>query len=126
MEIIKTYKPGQDGSKRYVQKYGEQLCAVRYRRSPCKRTVYTTVEIIVAQRDAYQRQDRERGNSKWVALKIGQKELTLRGEVKRIGGRWSRVAKVWVVQRSLAQSANLDHRIVEGLVTSCTDIPTWD
>ena len=55
MNIIKTFRPGDDGTKRYTDKYGQQLCAVRYRRSPCQKTVYTTVEIIVAEREAYQR-----------------------------------------------------------------------
>ena len=58
MDVIKTFKPGDDGTKRYSEKYGQQLCAVRYRRSPCKKTVYTTVEIIVSARDAYKRQER--------------------------------------------------------------------
>ncbi|WP_160151720.1 hypothetical protein [Microbulbifer sp. ALW1] len=126
MEIIKTIRPGQDGSKRYQEKYGDQLCAVRYRRSPCKSTVYTTVEIIVAQREAYQQKGREQRPEKvgedWVAIKIAYEELELRNEIRRIGGRWSRMAKAWVAKRHLVSRLNIDHRIVEGLVDQCLDV----
>ncbi|WP_288130001.1 hypothetical protein [Microbulbifer sp.] len=128
MEVIKTFKPGDDGTKRYSEKYGQQLCAVRYRRSPCKKTVYTTVEIIVSERDAYRRNERiapQRNlDKKWVALKIAFEEVHLRNEVRRIGGRWSKTAQAWVVNRRLAESADLGHRIVEGLIEQCLDVET--
>ncbi|WP_078082683.1 hypothetical protein [Microbulbifer mangrovi] len=126
MNIIKTFRPGDDGTKKYSDKYGQQLCAVRYRRSRCKKTVYTTVEIIVAEREAYPRSQAHRAaNTKlteWVALKIAFDELELRNEVKRIGGRWSKLAKAWVVKRKLAEGAELHHRIVEGLIDKCLDV----
>ncbi|WP_043319748.1 hypothetical protein [Microbulbifer sp. HZ11] len=129
MEIIKTIKPGDDGSKRYHDKYGEQLCAVRYRRSPCKKTVYTTVEIIVAQREAYQKNQSKRidkthppHTSEWVAVKVAYDEAELRAAVRRMGGRWSNRAKAWVVKRSMATRRNISHRIVEGLIDECLDI----
>ncbi|WP_066959462.1 hypothetical protein [Microbulbifer sp. Q7] len=126
MEIIKTIRPGDDGSKRYHDKYGDQLCAVRYRRSPCKNTVYTTVEIIVAQREAYRHKNTRPQvmphKSEWVALKISYDEVDLRAEARKIGGRWSRVAKAWVVKRSMAEHRNMGHRIVEGLIDQCLDV----
>ena len=126
MEIIKTIRPGDDGSKRYHEKYGDQLCAVRYRRSPCKSTVYTTVEIIVAQREAYHPKSPPQkpapNNSEWVAVKIAYEEVELRTEVRKMGGRWSKVAKAWVVKRTMAERRNIGHRVVEGLVDQCLDI----
>ncbi|MBN8429366.1 hypothetical protein JF535_00750 [Microbulbifer salipaludis] len=126
MEIIKTIRPGDDGSKRYHDKYGDQLCAVRYRRSPCKNTVYTTVEIIVAQREAYRNKNTKptspQNPTEWVALKIAYDEVELRAEVRKIGGRWSRTAKAWVVKRSMAERRNMAHRIVEGLIDQCLDV----
>ncbi|MBY6211232.1 hypothetical protein KUV95_06675 [Microbulbifer agarilyticus] len=127
MEIIKTIRPGHDGSKRYQEKYGEQLCAVRYRRSPCKKTVYTTVEIIVAQREAYvqkrpQPTTQTIHENDWVAIKIAFEEIELRNEVRRMGGRWSRVTKAWVAKRSVAKRMDIEHRIVEGLIDQCLDV----
>ncbi|MCQ3829807.1 hypothetical protein HXX02_10155 [Microbulbifer elongatus] len=129
MEIIKTIKPGDDGSKRYHEKYGEQLCAVRYRRSPCKKTVYTTIEIIVAQREAFQQGQHKRTSSphlthssEWVAVKVAYDETELRAAVRRMGGRWSNQAKAWVVKRSMAIRRNIGHRIVEGLIDECLDV----
>ena len=126
MEIIKTIRPGDDGSKRYHDKYGEQLCAVRYRRSPCKKTVYTTVEIIVAQREAYQQKSPQQKpvlqESDWVAVKIAYEEVELRTEVRKMGGRWSKLAKAWVVKRTMAERRNIGHRVVEGLIDQCLDV----
>ncbi|MFV8784099.1 hypothetical protein ACNKU7_16890 [Microbulbifer sp. SA54] len=130
MKVTKTYKPGDDGSKRYHDKYGEQLCAVRYRRSPCSKTIYTTVEIIVAERDAYPRKPAPHcvtapasNQQKWVAVKIAFDELELRNEIKRIGGRWSKCAQAWVASRNMVERSNLSHRIVEGLIDKCLDVP---
>ena len=126
MEVIKTFKPGDDGTKRYTDKYGQTLCAVRYRRSPCRTRVYTTVEIIVSEREAYRKNDnafiKRSVDKKWVALRIGFEEVELRNEVRRIGGRWSKSAQAWVANRRLAESANLGSRIVEGLIEQCLDV----
>jgi len=126
MEIIKKIRPGDDGSKRYHDKYGEQLCAVRYRRSSCKTTVYTTVEIIVAQREAYKKNTSKpaipKYKSEWVAIKIAYDEIELREKVRKMGGRWSKLAKAWIVKRTMATRRNMSHRIVEGLIDECLDV----
>lgn len=97
---------------------------------PCSKTIYTTVEIIVAECDAQPRKQPlptdtapKTNQQKWVAVKIAFDELQLRNEIKRIGGRWSKCAQAWVANRNMVERANLSHRIVEGLIDKCLDVP---
>ena len=46
MEIKATMKPGQNGTKRYMEKYGDRLLCVRYRYDKPKGRRFTTVELI--------------------------------------------------------------------------------
>ncbi len=46
MEIKATMKPGQNGTKRYMENYGDRLLCVRYRYDKPKGRRYTTVELI--------------------------------------------------------------------------------
>ncbi|SDK74083.1 hypothetical protein [Microbulbifer yueqingensis] len=129
MHVIKTIRPGQGGARRFEQRFGKRLCAVRYRESPCGQKILTTVELIVEEREkpapgaslaavhAYRK-------SEAVALSIGYEEHAMRRLVKQAGGRWSRVAKAWVILRETANTLGLAHRIVEGLAEECTDIDT--
>tara|TARA_R110002049_G_scaffold229987_1_gene402125 strand:+ start:1136 stop:1390 length:255 start_codon:yes stop_codon:yes gene_type:complete len=48
MEVIRTIKPGMPGSQQFQQHWGDNLVAVRYRRSKSK--LHTTIEIVVDER----------------------------------------------------------------------------
>ncbi len=50
MEIRKTLKPGQHGTLKYVQQYGESLVCIRYRYDADQNVYYTTAELIVKKR----------------------------------------------------------------------------
>lgn len=84
MEINTTILPGQNGTKRLVKQYGEQLVCVRYRydKQRCKR--YKTVELIVDEQDwipnTLTRSD------KIVPIRVGFEETDLRRQVKAAGG----------------------------------------
>jgi hypothetical protein len=47
MEVKVTLKPGQNGTKRLVEHYGDQLICVRYRYDKLKRKRYKTIELII-------------------------------------------------------------------------------
>ncbi len=47
MQIKLSLKPGQHGTLKWLDKYGDKLVAVRYRYDEEKRKRYNTVEIIV-------------------------------------------------------------------------------
>jgi hypothetical protein len=45
--VLKTLRPGDAGTDRFVEKFGNRLVAVRYRGEPVRRVRSTTVEIVV-------------------------------------------------------------------------------
>jgi hypothetical protein len=51
MDVVKSLKPGKNGSKRFVERYGDDLIAARYRRDAERQTGYTTVELIVERKN---------------------------------------------------------------------------
>ncbi|WP_156820890.1 hypothetical protein [Dasania marina] len=95
MNVIKTMKPGQTGANRFLRKYGKQLVPVRYRRKPNDNKTYTTVEIIVDEREyagkglsiLANHTDKRRQS---VAIPIAFEEFQLRQQAKQIGAQWSK------------------------------------
>ena len=51
MEVKATIKPGRNGTKKYLQQYGDQLVCVRYRYDKHRNRRQTTVELIVDEQD---------------------------------------------------------------------------
>jgi len=51
MEVKATLKPGMNGTKKYLQKYGDQLVCVRYRYDKQRNRRQTTIELIVDEQD---------------------------------------------------------------------------
>ncbi|WP_250461821.1 hypothetical protein [Microbulbifer litoralis] len=129
MKVIKSIRPGDLGSRRFEQRFGKRLCRVRYRESPCGKKLFTTVELIIDEREkpaagtslaavnAYRKKEP-------VAVCVGYEEQAMRRLVKQAGGRWSASGKAWVIQRESAVTLGLSHRIVEGLIEKCTDVDT--
>lgn len=129
MEVTKTIKPGSRGSRAYQKRYGDRLCAVRYRNSTCGTKVYTTVEIIVDERPRAEPGNSERSNStrrrgEPVAVKIFTRELEYRQMLQAAGAKYSPSTYSWITTRSIAISLGLAHRIKEGLVHEIADVDT--
>jgi hypothetical protein len=84
-------KPGQDGTKKLLAQYGEQLVCVRYRYDDEKRKRYKTVELIV---DEAPWNPKFKGNE-LVGVRVELGEAHLRMRVKQAGGVWDGSRKVW-------------------------------
>lgn len=57
--LIRTVrKPGEPGTQKLIDRYGERLVCVRYRYDPAKGKRYKTVELIVAAEDWRPRRNR--------------------------------------------------------------------
>lgn len=120
MKVVRTIRAGEAGSQRFLRKYGENLVAVRYRKSTRHNTLFTTIELIVDSREA---NTRSHSNPKrWVAIRISYDEFELRNAVKNHGGRWSAKERAWVLEYSEAVVLNLASRIVPGLAARCDDV----
>jgi hypothetical protein len=105
-----TLKPGQNGTKRLVKRYGKQLVCVRYRYDPQAGKRYKTVELIIAESEWTPR----RSPSERVRIRVGYHEQGLRERVKAAGGRWDKQRKLWELPYGAVAAMKLEGRIAEG------------
>lgn len=104
-------KPGQKGTKRLLEKYGESLLCVRYRYDEKRGVRLKTVEIIVEEtvvKASLQYRDKD-----VVALIVSFTEHVLRDKLKVAGGRWDPEKKVWhILYGSIRGDTQLEERIL--------------
>ena len=116
MRARSTLRPGQPGTRKLVQEYGERLLRVRYRYDAIKRKRYTTAEIIVDQSE-WDPLPSEVARREKVAVRIGVAETRLREKVKAAGGRWNPARRLWllpmeqVLQLGLADRAEQERSL---------------
>lgn len=110
MQARRTLTPGQNGTKKFLDRYGDQLVCVRYRYDKQQRKRFTTVEIIVEE-------------SVWtpsiapitepiiVGLRVALNEVALQRQIKQAGGTWNREKRVWDIPFDQAVALGLKDRI---------------
>jgi hypothetical protein len=103
-------KPGQRGTKRLVERYGEALLYVRYRYDAERGVRLKTVEIIVEEKP-WRPRSRFREED-LVEVVVGYSEQDLRAKLKTAGGRWNGEDKVWLVRYGSIRGTELECRIV--------------
>jgi hypothetical protein len=98
METRLTLRPGQNGTKKLVERYGERLVRVPYLYHPRAQRRLKTVEPIV-ESVAWHPRSRHprRRDDEIVAVRIGSQETELRERAKRLGAVWRPVQKLWEV-----------------------------
>lgn len=97
-----TLRPGQNGTKKLQQKYGDRLLAVRYRCDENRRMRIKTVEIIEEELPWSPPLPTGREPDELVSVQIGYTEITLRNQVKSVGGVWRPQSKLWQLPLSIA------------------------
>lgn len=125
MEVRKTLQPGQQGTHRWKNKFGEKLLNVRYRYDDMRRKRYTTVEIIVEEK-AYihspandiVRESRERAENpddikQYVYIKVEYQEVVVREKVKAAGAKWDAAKRAWWINKRDVEMLGLENRIVQ-------------
>ena len=90
MEISKTLQPGEMGTKRFLNKYGDHLVCVRYRIDKQLQKRYTTVELIVDEKPFIRQKP-----AVIVMVKIDYHETELRQQVRTLGAKWNPEEKYW-------------------------------
>lgn len=111
MKAHTSLKPGQNGTKRLVQKYGDSLLCVRYRYDKIRDMRLKTVEIIVEERPG-KGAPRLR-DTDLVLVQVPYTMQSLRERLKGVGGRWDASDKVWRVCYGLIRGdKELEARIV--------------
>ena len=105
-----TRRPGQPGTKRLMQTYGDDLVCVRYRYDEELRQRIKTVEIAV---DRAEWNVRRRVNDEEVVyFRVAEGEDLLRRAVLLAGGRWEEATDLWRLRRRDAAALGILPRIV--------------
>jgi hypothetical protein len=111
MQTKQTLKPGDRGTRKLTEHFGDRLVCVRYRQDPETGRRFKTAEIIVedalpvptvADQDPHE----------LLSLDIAYHEVDLRERVKAAGGRWDRENMVWKLPRYRVNKLQLESRIV--------------
>lgn len=109
---MKSYchvKPGQNGSKRLLEQYGDRLLCVRYRYDEVRCVRVKTVEIIVEERP-WQPSFRFRDED-LAPVTVGFSETALREKLRKLRATWNAEAKVWLVAYGKIRGTELEARI---------------
>ena len=111
MKAHTNLKPGQNGTRRLVEKYGDALLCVRYRYDEIRDVRLKTVEIIVEERPG-KAAPRLRDFDP-VLVEVPYTMRALRERLKSVGARWDAAEKVWRVRYGLIRGdKELEERIV--------------
>jgi len=110
-KTCKKLLPGQPGTKKLLEKYGERLLCVRYRYDTQHRKRLKTVEIIIEEGD-WEINPSQIPANKMVRIRIGYKENYYRRLVKAAGGSWNSTEKVWELPYRTVLELGLKERII--------------
>ena len=105
-----TRRPGQPGTKKLMQTYGDDLVCVRYRYDEEQRQRIKTVEIAVDRAKWDVR--RPANNEELVYFRVAEGEDLLRRAVLLAGGRWDETSDLWRLRRREAAALGILPRIV--------------
>ena len=115
MQTKLTLKPGQNGTRKWVKKYGDNLVYVRYRYDKRNRKRYTTAEIIVEEGTwipGAPRRETARNPSDRLGIRVAGYEKTIREKVKQAGGIWRPRQKLWELPYGKIVALGLENRII--------------
>lgn len=104
-KVVKKLAPGQPGTVRLLEQYGDALVCVRHRHDAHDLHRWTTVELIVDHGPVRGARDPQL----WV--RIGRLERSLQDAVRAAGGRWSPREQLWQIRRSVVHSLGLNSRV---------------
>jgi len=110
-------KPGQKGTKRLLEQFGDRLVCARYRYDASHRKRFKTVELIVDERD-WQPSRPRLAPDRPISLLTAFAEADARRRVKQAGGRWNPDERVWLLPHDRAVALGLGSRIVDTTASS--------
>jgi hypothetical protein len=111
MKAYAHLKPGQKGTKRLQEKYGDDLLCVRYRYDDIRGVKLKIVELVVDENPLLI--PRYKDND-MVPVAVAFEEEDLRQQLRTMRGRWDPQAKLWFVLFRLIRGTPLESRIVTG------------
>ena len=114
METRLTLRPGQNGTRKLVERYGERLVRVRYLYDQESSRRLKTVELIVESVPWKPRPRKlRRSDDEIVAVRIAFDETDLRERARRLGAIWRPKQRLWEMHWGDAKRLGLSGRVVE-------------
>jgi len=112
MKTKSHLKPGQKGTKRLVERFGNSLLCVRYRYDEKRGVRLKTVEIVVEEKPCKPGSGFKDGDI--VSVIVAYNENTLREKLKTVGGRWDPNEKLWrIPYGAIRGNAELEDRVIK-------------
>jgi hypothetical protein len=113
MKAHKHLKPGENGTLRLVERFGDTLLCVRYRYDAIRDMRIKTAEIIVDEKPGKGAPRIRETDS--VLVQVPFTMTKLRDRLKGVGAKWDPVQKLWRVRWGLIRGdRELVERIVKG------------
>lgn len=103
-------KPGQPGTKKLTEKYGDALLCIRFKYDARSRQRLKTVELVVERTDWTPPPPRYTADT-LVPLRIEAFDLSSRSQAKTAGGRWDPEKKLWFVRYDRIAGTPLEKHI---------------
>ena len=112
-----TLRPGQKGTKRLLEKYGDRLVCVRYRYDSVSGKRYTTVELLEAEskwttKNASSKGEITNTETRKLGVRIEYWETDLRQKAKEAGAIWRPHHKLWEMAYEDVVELGLENRVV--------------
>jgi hypothetical protein len=104
--------PGQPGSKKYLEQYGDRFVCVRYTYDSDKGIRRKTVELVL-EKGPWKPSKKFIPHNKIVFLRVRYGEVSLARTVNEAGGRWNREKGLWELPYEQAVLLGLENRVVE-------------
>ena len=101
LRIAKRYAPTQNGAKRFLRRYGDQLVCVRHRLSDDGKVRHTTIELLVESTPIVSRM------RSIIALRIPQADKGSRQLLMACNAKWKPKERVWLVSQLIAKNLKL-------------------
>ncbi len=118
MNIRKNLKPGQKGTGKLVDIYGDSLGCVRYRYDEKRKKRLKTDEIIIIDEADWEPQKKKSvTDSRIVGIRTEFAETDLQSKVRNAGGKWDQNRKLWAVSYRKVEEPGLEDRVVEVLIS---------
>ena len=112
MKTRLTLRPGDNGTKKLLAKYGDRLLAVRFRYDPDRRRRFKTVELIEEELPWDPGPPPAMKPDTPVLVQIDYTETELRQRAKSAGALWQQQRKLWQMSYAAARALGLESRIV--------------
>jgi serine kinase of HPr protein (carbohydrate metabolism regulator) len=115
METRLTLRPGQPGTRKLVEKYGERLVCVHYVYDAASGRRLKTVELVVESVTWNPKgRKRRRQDDDVVYVRIAYHETELRERAKRLGAMWRQPQRLWEITFRDSKRLGIEDRIVDG------------